>query len=620
MTDAAAQWREPLGATLLADGGVEFRVWCPTRRRVELHLEAGPGAPATIAMTAARSGMFVARIESAAAATRYRYRLDEEGLFPDPASRFQPDGVHGASQVVAAQFAWTDHGWRGIDLPGLSIYELHIGTFTATGTYAAAIDKLPCLRDLGVGAIELMPVGDFPGKHNWGYDGVSLFAPARCYGSPDELRQLVDAAHGHGLGVLLDVVYNHFGPDGAYLAHFSPYYLSAEHRTPWGAALNLDGLHSEQVRELLFQNARYWLDEFHFDGLRLDATHALIDDGPNHFLQELGERLRRTSNSSKPPLLIAEDHRNLRTMIEPSERGGWGVDAVWADDFHHQVQCNLTGEHEGYYGDYSGASSDIAATIGRGWFYTGQHSLHLGEARGSNPDGLPPQHFVVCLQNHDQVGNRAFGERLHHQIDPAAFRAATTLLLCAPETPLLFMGQEWAAGTPFLFFTDHKPELGELVTKGRRQEFQSFSAFRDPQVREQIPDPQAESTFAKSQLDWSEREQAEHSAVLELHRCLLSLRRNQLGLRAQQWDSVAVRAAGEATLVLERGNGRDRIICVVQLRGANDVELRELAGEVLLSTEEPRFALDAMPILCERQGQTTWVRFARPGAILLRSA
>jgi maltooligosyltrehalose trehalohydrolase len=592
------------------------------------------GGSQTHELTRQRDGTFVGFVPGVGAKTRYWYRLDGEGPFPDPVSRYQPEGVHGPSQVVdPLGFRWSDARWRGIGLPELVVYELHVGTFTPRGTFAAAAERLPALRELGVTAIELMPVADWPGTRNWGYDGVALFAPARRYGSPDDLRQLVDRAHRLGIAVLLDVVYNHVGPDGAYLATFSPHYFSPRHRTPWGAAMNLDGRHSEMVRAFFIENALHWLHEYHLDGLRLDATHALIDNSPRHFLSELSGRVRRAGRPAAlrraaPVLLIAEDHRNLATMLRAPRRGGWGLDAVWADDLHHHVRRALAGDHEGYYADFSGAMPDLAANLARGWFYCGQRAASHRRRRGTDPKGLAPRQFVVCLQNHDQIGNRAFGERLHHQIDAAAYRAASTLLLCAPETPLLFMGQEWGASTPFRFFTDHRPELGRMVTAGRRAEFKAFSAFADRRQRARIPDPQAARTFRASRLNWREVKSAPHAAVRRLYRALLQLRRHAPLLRRATWRGFQARALDDWGIALvRRGRGSETMVVVVALRSGGVADLtkwrvvpaaqRGQRWRLVLSTERARFAIDPQPIRIDRSRSRPVIEFSRPGAAIL---
>jgi maltooligosyltrehalose trehalohydrolase len=604
------------------EGGVRFRVWAPDRLRVELIV--GDGAPRLLSRDA--DGTFGGFVPGLAAGARYRYRLDGDGPFPDPASRFQPEGVHGPSEVVdAATFAWSDQAWRGRPLEDVVAYELHVGTFTPEGTFAGAAEKLSFLRDLGVTAVQIMPVADFPGERNWGYDGVAPFAPARCYGKPDDLRRLVDRAHGLGLAVILDVVYNHFGPDGAYQGAFSPHYFTTRHTTPWGQAINLDGLHRERVREYFMENACHWVREYHFDGLRLDATHALLDDSPRHFLAELAARVKAAA-PERHVLLIAEDHGNVAHMVRPPGEGGWGLDAEYSDDLHHQVRRALAGDSEGYYGDFTGSAPDLAETIRDGWFFKGQHSAHRGGPRGTDPGGIPPPRFLVFLQNHDQIGNRARGERLHHEIDLAAYRAATVLLLSAPETPLLFMGQEWAASAPFLYFTNHDPELGRLVTEGRRREFKGFRAFSDPAARERIPDPQAVETFRRSRLDWAEREREPHASVWRLYQALLALRREDPLLRFETWEGFHARAFGDAAIVMTRHlPGRGALAVLVQLRGSGPVELRaaDVGGmggtwSVVLDTEGSAYAEDPRPPETFLDSPAPRVWFARPGAVILR--
>jgi maltooligosyltrehalose trehalohydrolase len=572
-------------------------------------------------------GVFEGTFTDVSPGDLYAYLLDGEGPFPDPASRFQPQGVHGPSAVIdPLSFAWSDDEWRGLPLEEAIVYELHVGTFTDAGTFAAVAERLPYLADLGATVVELMPVADFPGSRNWGYDGVSLFAPSRAYGAPDDLRRLVDAAHRLGLAVLLDVVYNHFGPDGAYGSVFSPLYLSTRHRSPWGAAVNLDGEGSRHVREFFIENALHWLHEYHFDGLRFDATHGLIDDSPQHVVAQLAARVR-ASLPHRRVLLIAEDERNLATIVRRPEDGGWGLDAVWADDFHHQVRRLAAGDRDGYYEDFTGTVEDLAITIRQGWFYRGQFSVHHGAARGTDPSGIPLHRMVVCLQNHDQIGNRPFGRRLNHQIEPALFRALSALLLFVPETPLLFMGQEWAASTRFLYFTDHHADLGRLVTTGRREEFSRFAAFADPVTRTGIPDPQASSTFEDSRLVWDERTQPLHAGVLELYRALLELRRTEPAL--QHWERFDVAALDDATLAVMRGSERDVLLLVVCTKASRRIDVRRWpavppgkAWQIVLTTEEPRFVasrdagLVADVAVALQDGLS--LGFERPASVVLR--
>ena len=476
-------WTPVLGAWPAREG-TAFRVWAPASHSVEVVIER-PDSQSAHRLTRSPDGTFSIVLPEVTAGDRYRYRLDHDRVLPDPASRWQPEGVHGPSQVVDPQsFQWTDGQWTGVDLADAVFYELHVGTFSPEGTFAGATARLPALAALGVTIVELMPVADFPGARNWGYDGVALFAPARCYGTPDDLRRLVDTAHRLGLGVCLDVVYNHLGPDGAYLSAFSPYYFTERHHTPWGAALNFDGDHSAMVREFFIENGRHWLHDYHVDGLRLDATHAIADDSARHFLAELVARVREAAPGRRV-LIVGEDHRNLNWMVKPEQDGGWGIDAVWADAFHHHCRRLLAGDSEGYYRDYSGSTEDLATTIRQGWFYTGQFSTHLGEPRGTDPTGIPANRFVICLQNHDQIGNRALGERLHAQIEHDAYRAASVLLLMAPQTPLHFHGTGMGGRNAVPLF--HRPSRrartdGDGRTPGRVRPFRRVLRSRRPRA------------------------------------------------------------------------------------------------------------------------------------------
>jgi maltooligosyltrehalose trehalohydrolase len=615
-------WILPIGARA-EPGGARFRVWAPGARQAEVLIYQDGRVAETHALAREESGYFAGHVAGLRPGARYMYRLDGGAPRPDPAGRSQPAGVHGPSELVdPAGFEWSDAGWRGVPLADMVIYELHVGTATPDGTFDALIERLDDIRGLGATAIELMPVADFPGARNWGYDGVSLFAPARAYGGPPGLRRLVDAAHARGLAVILDVVYNHLGPDGNYLREFSPAYFTSRHKTPWGDALNFDGPDSGPVREFIIGNALHWAHEYHVDGLRLDATHAILDDSPTHVLAELAERVRESLPPDRAFVIIAENENNDPGVVgswetrRPGDKetnqaydsiarspslpaslshSSWGLDAVWADDFHHQVRVALTGEQDGYYADYAGTAADLAATLNQGWFYTGQAAAS-GRARGAPADAIGPEHFVYCIQNHDQVGNRALGDRLGHAIDLAAYRAASALLLLSPYTPLIWMGQEWAASAPFLYFTDHEPELGRLVTEGRRSEFAGFSAFGGAEV----PDPQANETFERSKLRWDERGQPPHEQVLRLYRVLLDMRARLPALRRRDRASFTAFPLGERALGLRREgqSPADELLLVASLGGALRLrlggrpELEPPAGYAwapLLDTERPEY-------------------------------
>jgi maltooligosyltrehalose trehalohydrolase len=603
--------------------GVRFRVFAPPGSDLRLVLSTGAAA-GIHRPEGERDGVVEFFVPGAGAGDRYAFTIDGSDPRPDPASRYQPEGVHGPSEVIDPDaYRWRHTGWRGRDPRELVIYELHVGTFTAAGTFAGVRERLGALRELGVTAIELMPVADFPGSRNWGYDGVNLFAPARAYGRPDDLRALVDAAHGEGLAVLLDVVYNHLGPEGAYMSQFHPGYMTDRHTTPWGCAVNLDGPGSALVRSFLIDNAVHWIREYRLDGLRFDATHALIDTSPRHVVADLADAVRRAA--PHPVALYAEDHRNLAAIVEPAETGGWGLDGIWADDFHHVVRRQLAGDTHGYYADFEGSCDELARTVRQGWLFTGQTAPHSGKPRGTDASSIPMRKFVVCLQNHDQIGNRATGDRLHHQIDSAAWRAASTILLTAPMTPLLFMGQEWAASSPFQYFTDLEPDLGRLVTEGRRKEFAAFPEFSDPEARQRIPDPQAGSTFEASRLNWDERATGVHRVTLALYTELLRLRAAHPALSAADDLAGEASAPGDGALVFQRsGNGEDFYV-LARPGSAGAVTLAPGAGgnrapRMIFTTEDERFALDPLPPAIDTATGQLVVRFQRPGAIILTFA
>lgn len=583
-----ANWSLPIGANVTADG-VRFRVWAPEAQSVEVVQFDKGSAAACHPLQRDADGYWTAEISGIGAGTRYAYSVNGDEPRPDPAARFQPEGVHAPSQVVdPAGFAWNDTEWRGVPLDNLIIYEAHVGTATPEGTFDALIAKLPYLRDLGVTALEIMPIHDFPGCRNWGYDGVDLYAPANCYGGPDGFKRLVNAAHAHGLAIILDVVYNHFGPDGNYLRVFSPAYFTEHHHTPWGDALNLDTPGSAAVRSFLINNALYWAHEYHIDGLRLDATHALIDESKQHFLQELTTTVRGSLAADRHFVLIAEDERNDTRVARPATSGGYGLDGQWADDFHHAARIFVTGERGGYYDDYSGSIAELITTITDGWLYQGQVSPSMGHERGTDPRALGYPQFVYCIQNHDQIGNRPVGDRLNHAIDPQRYRALSALLLLLPQTPLLFQGQEWAASTPFQYFTDHNPELGKLVTEGRRQEFAYFLT----ETGIEVPDPQAEATFANSKLKWAEIEQPPHAETLALYRDLISLRRTQSALRRTEREALHIDQIDERAFTIQRDGEQpgDTVLIVVNLGDQLEYALHTFGpASLLLDTNDTRY-------------------------------
>lgn len=524
--------RMPFGAEVSHDS-VRFRVWAPSAHRMTLALESPPPAR-MVPMTAAGDGWFEVNSSHARPGTRYRFVLEDGMHVPDPVSRFNVDDVHGASMVVdPAGFDWRDEGWQGRPWEDAVIYELHVGAFTPEGTFAGVERRLRHLRDLGVTALELMPIADFPGRRNWGYDGVLLFAPDSSYGTPDDLKRLIESAHRYGLMVFLDVVYNHFGPDGNYLHAYAKPFFSEVHHTPWGAAINLDGPHSAIVRKFYVHNALYWLEEFNFDGLRLDAVHALIDDSGTSFLAELSAAVRHHSGLRKQVHLILENDKNEASRL--GERAGQPgkFDAQWNDDAHHGLHVLLTGETDGYYADYAHAPIEhLGRALTEGFAFQGDPSpFRGGRPRGELSRHLRPTAFVSFLQNHDQIGNRAFGDRLVELAHPDALRAAVSILLLAPSVPLLFMGEEWGASEPFPFFCDFSGELAQEVVAGRRSEFARFEFFRDEAARERIPDPCADATFASARLDWKALEQPDHAAWTTLYRSLLTIRTREVAPR-----------------------------------------------------------------------------------------
>jgi maltooligosyltrehalose trehalohydrolase len=519
-------WLLRRGATLTSEG-VAFSVWAPRADRVAVHVATGAGAGEHPLIKAdGERGVFSALVPGVKAGDRYGFRVNDGEPLPDPVSRSQPDGVHALSEVVdPAAFVWRDTLWAGVALPDFAIYEMHVGTFTPEGTFAAAAERLPELVALGVTAIEIMPVAEFPGARNWGYDGVHLYAPHHAYGGPVGLKQLVDAAHAHGIGVVLDVVYNHVGPEGNYLDQFGPYFTDV-YRTPWGRALNYDGAGSDAVRRWVHDNALYWVTEYHIDALRLDAVQGIYDFGALQLLEELSDEVHEVGRKlGRKIQLMAESDLNDPRVVRPPDQGGYGIDAQWADDVHHTIHATLTGETHGYYRDFAEIAT-IADVYREPFFYARRYAPHRDRTHGRSSAGVPRQRFIVAAQNHDQIGNRPNGERLASIVPADRARLAAALVLLSPYIPLLFMGEEYGETAPFLYFIEHgDPDLVEAVRAGRRKEFEALG-----KLDEQI-DPQARETFERSKLDWRRRTREPGAQMLQLYTDLLALRKEEPALR-----------------------------------------------------------------------------------------
>ncbi len=511
----------PFGAQVLPDGRVRFRLWAPAAARVDLVLESPAARQRSVPLERGADGWAELLTGEAHAGSRYRYRVDGGMPVPDPASRRNGEGVHGPSEVVdPGSFDWTDEDWRPPPWREAVIYELHVGTFTPEGTFAAVARRLEHLQRLGVTAIELMPVAEFPGSRGWGYDGVLPYAPASAYGTPEELKSLVCAAHAHGIAVMLDVVYNHFGPEGNFLHRYAPQFFTGRHSTPWGAAMDFDGPESRAVRDFFIHNALYWLEEYHLDGLRLDAVHTILDGGEPHILTEIARAARAGPGRARPVYLVLENLANQARRLGPPGAPDT-FDAQWNDDSHHCLHVLLTGESDGYYRDYRDRPHRLLCrSLAEGFAYQGESSGHLGGPRGEPSAHLPPSAFVNFLQNHDQIGNRARGERLAQLAPAQALRAAAAVLLLTPSPPMLFMGEEWAAPEPFPYFCDFEPELAGKVREGRLREFAHFQGT--------VPDPSAAATFASARLEWGRLAQPAHARMFDHYRRLLAIRRRDI--------------------------------------------------------------------------------------------
>jgi maltooligosyltrehalose trehalohydrolase len=595
---ARALWQLRRGATIAPDG-VTFTVWAPRARDVMVHVAGGAAAgDHPLTKLDSERGVWSATVPGVVAGDRYGFRLDGADPLPDPVSRSQPEGVHKLSEVVdPAQFGWEDSNWPGVSLPDFVLYEIHVGTFTPEGTFDAIIPRLGQLAALGVTAIELMPVASFPGRRNWGYDGVHLYAPQQSYGGPEGLRRLVNAAHRHGLGVVLDVVYNHVGPEGNYLGQYGPYFTDV-YRTPWGRAVNYDGPGSDAVRRWAHDNALYWISEYHIDALRLDAVQGIFDFGALAFLEELSDEAhelgRRTGRKVQ---LMAESDLNDPRLIRPPEHGGYGLDAQWADDVHHTIHVALTGERHGYYQDFAGIAT-VADVYREPFFYARRYAPHRDRTHGRSSAGVPRQRFVIAAQNHDQVGNRPLGERLASLVPPDRQRLAAALVLLSPYIPLLFMGEEYGETAPFLYFIEHgDKELVEAVRSGRRREFEALGLPASA-----ASDPQAEETFARARLDWERRESGAGALLLALYGDLLALRREEPTLKP---GASVVHVEGSADWctqlrsmplqgdIFDAVRGQRTLWCAFNLTGrAQDIPVPAEAPwgwRLRLSTDEPTY-------------------------------
>ena len=600
MTEAAAQRRLPVGAEPQRQGGVHFRLWAPRCREIAVEIEELSG----FRLEPEGDGYFSGWLREARPGMRYRFRVDDgDTALPDPASRFQPEGPHGLSEIVdPGAFQWSDAAWRGRRRDELVIYEMHTGTFTPRGSWTAAIDELPALAELGITAIELMPVADFPGDFGWGYDGVNLFAPTRLYGRPDDFRSFVDRAHGLGIAVILDVVYNHLGPDGNYLKRFSESYFTDRYLNEWGEAVNFDGPDAGPVREFFIANAGYWIDEYHLDGLRLDATQQVFDTSDDHVLAAIVREVRR-AGQGRTTLVIGENEPQQARLLRPPEQGGYGLDALWNDDFHHSAMVALTGRHEAYYSDYRGRPSEFVAAAKYGFLYQGQRYLWQRKPRGSPALDLPAESFVVFVQNHDQIANSMAGLRLHTLTSPGRWRAMTAFLLLMPGIPMLFQGQEFAASSPFLYFADHHHELERAVRKGRREFLGQFPSMASAEIGDRLADPGDADTFRRSVLDPGERR--DHAAAWTLHRDLLALRREDpvLGRRPANIDGAVLGA--RAWLLRFFAEDGDRLLIVnlgpeLTLRPAPEPLVAPLEGQawqILWSSEAPEYGGGGTPPL-----------------------
>ncbi|MFH0823398.1 MAG: malto-oligosyltrehalose trehalohydrolase [Pseudomonadota bacterium] len=600
--------RLPVGAEVQTTGGVHFRVWAPLRQEVQVVIEGGSspasGSKKSFELVREANGYFSGLVPEAGNGTLYRYRLDGPAdIYPDPSSRFQPDGPHGPSEIVdPGLFRWTDQAWPGVSIDGRILYEMHIGTFTREGTWESAARELPELASLGITVLEVMPAAEFPGNFGWGYDGVNLFAPMHLYGRPDDFRRFVDKAHSLGMGVILDVVYNHLGPDGNYLSKFSEEYFTDRYKTDWGKAINFDGHSAEPVRDFFVSNGCYWIEEFHLDGLRLDATQNIYDQSSEHILAVITRHVRRAAGR-RSVILVAENEPQEVKLVRPPDQGGYGMDALWNDDFHHSAMVALTGRSQAYYSDYRGAPQEFISAAKWGYLFQGQRYKHQKKRRGTPCLDLMPSTFVAFIQNHDQIANAAGGLRCHDLTSPGRYRAMTALLLLGPWTPMLFQGQEFAASGPFHYFADHEKGLAGKVHVGRTEFLHQFKNLAAPDMEGLLPDPSDPALFRQSKLDMTERRS--HAGIYALHRDLIGLRREDPVFSAPRYRGMDGAVLGPEAFVLRffGDNGDDRLVVVNfgldrHLDPAPEPLLappEAMQWEIVWSSEDPRYGGSGTP-------------------------
>lgn len=578
----------PVGAEMMPTGGVHFRVWAPVAQSVILQLEEGNGA-SEYSLTAEGNGYWSCHVPDALAGQRYRYKLDDRGAYPDPASRFQPDGPHAASAIVdPSGFRWSDDTWQGVDVHDIVLYELHIGTFTAEGTYRSAAEQLPELAALGVTMLEILPLAEFDGRFGWGYDGVAPFAPYHHYGTPDDLRFFIDRAHAQGIGVIIDVVYNHFGPSGSYHRQYSEHYFSKTYRCEWGESLNFDDAHSGPVREYFISNAAYWIREFHFDGLRIDATHFIHDRSPRHVIGEITEAARKAGAGRRIYIVGENEPQDKRALATVAE-GGFGIDSLWNDDYHHACNVALRGKQEAYFHDYRGAPQEFVSAIKYGYLFQGQWYGWQGHERGTPVIGFDPARFVHFIQNHDQVANSGLGRRIHEISHPGDCRAVTAQLLLGPQTPLLFQGQEYGASSPFLFFADHEPELASQISSGRREFLHQFPSLAAADTQPYLNEPHDETAFYRCKLD--HRERVTHAEIYALHKDLLKMRSNEPAFADAHRYPIDGAVLGERAFLIRFFAARAEDTRVLIVNYGPDLMLLPMPEPLLAPPEDFRWQL-----------------------------